>query len=532
MQALDPIWLPVAFALGLAARLVGLPPLVGFLAGGFVLHAMGLRTSELVEGLADIGVTLLLFTIGLKLRVHQLLRPEIWAGTTLQMGITSALFTGLFALLAVFGVARFAALDGLQWLLLGFAFAFSSTVFAVKVLEERGEAASRHGGTAIGMLIMQDVIAVVFIAASTGELPSPWALGLILLFVLRPLLYAILERAGHGELLILLGFLFALGLGYAGFEALGVKGDLGALAVGMLLAPHPKAKELAATLLGFKDLLLVGFFLSIGLRGLPDPSGLLVALVMVAFLPLKVAVYFGLLTRFRLRARTSLLASLALANYSEFGLIVAAISVKVGWLDPEWLVIAAIALSVSLVAAAPLNSRAHEIYEAWCGRIRRFESKQRVPGDEAPDIGDVEIAVFGMGRVGSSIYDVLRARFGNVVGGLDSDPDAVAAQCAVGRRVVLGDAMDADFWQTSENRLRGTGRSARLVVLALSEHEANLHAAQQIRHRAPDLLIAASARFDDEIGELEGAGVDVTCSVLSQAGTGFAELIAKRLEAA
>ncbi len=528
---LAPIWLPLVFALGLGARLVGLPPLVGFLIAGFALNALGFEASDQLDQLADLGVTLLLFTIGLKLRVQSLLSPEIWAGTTLQMGITLVFFASAFVGLAATGLSAFAGVGLTQALLIGFALSFSSTVFAVKVLDDRGEVDSRHGRTAIGMLIMQDVIAVVFLALSTGKLPSPWAIALVGLLLLRPVLYAILDRAGHGDLLILLGFLLAIGLGWSCFETLGVKGDLGALIIGMLLAPHPKAKELASTLLGFKDLLLVGFFLSIGLKGLPDLQGLWIALGLALLVPVKVLIYFLLLSRFRLRARTSVLVSLALANYSEFGLIVGSIAVVSGWLGAEWLVVIAIALSISLIAAAPLNTAAHRVYDRVSERARRFESAVCLPEDEPIDVGDAEVIVFGMGRVGASAYDVMRERYGEVVLGIDADADVIAHQAEQGRRALQGDAADADFWARVLGESGDAGPKVRTVLLALPEHRANRYAAEQIRRQDAHVHVASIARYDEEIEELQALGVRTPCNLYSEAGLGFAESICHEIDA-
>ena len=260
--------LPVglAFLLGFAARLVGLPPLVGFLIAGFALGALGMTSSEGLREIADLGVTLLLFTIGLKLKVRQLLSPAVWATASVHMLVTVVLASTLLWLLAATGLPLFAGIDLSVALLIGFALSFSSTVFAVKVLEEKGEMGSLHGRIAIGVLIMQDLFAVVFIAISAGKIPEIWALGLLLLIPARPLLLKLLERAGHGELMVLLGWLLPLGGAYL-FESVGVKADLGALLLGVLLAGHPKTDELAKALLSFKDLFLIGFFLTIGLTG-------------------------------------------------------------------------------------------------------------------------------------------------------------------------------------------------------------------------------------------------------------------------
>ncbi len=220
------------------------------------------------------------------------------------------------------------------------------------------------------------------------------------------------------KLLMLFGILMPAA-GYAGFEWIGLKGDLGALVFGMLVAAHPKAPELAGTLLGFKDLFLVGFFLNIGISGSPTVAAVGLALVLALIMPVKAVLFFGILTRFRLRARTSLLTSLSLANYSEFGLIVGSIGVAHGWLDKGWLVVLAIALSFTFILAAPANAMAHDLYSRWCDRLKRFESSQRLP-DEAPlDIDDATIAVIGLGGLGTAAYDEMRRRHGDVVVGID-----------------------------------------------------------------------------------------------------------------
>lgn len=207
----DVTWISLAFALGFVAKLIGLPPLIGFLAAGFTLNALGAASGTMLEKLADIGITLMLFTIGLKLHPMTLARPQVWAVTGLHTTITVVFFgAGIFGL-SLAGVSLFAELELGSSLVIAFALSFSSTVFVVKVLEERGEMASLHGGIAIGILIMQDILAVVFLTASSGKLPSPWALLLVGLFFVRPLLLRLLTLTGHGELLILYGFILALG---------------------------------------------------------------------------------------------------------------------------------------------------------------------------------------------------------------------------------------------------------------------------------------------------------------------------------
>ena len=109
-------------------------------------------------------------------------------------------------------------------------------------MEDHGEMRTRHGKLAIGILVMQDVVAVIFLVLATGKVPSPWAATLLLLIPLKPLIKRTIDKAGHGELIPLMGFFVAFGA-YELFELVKIKGDLGALLAGMYLASHSKASE-------------------------------------------------------------------------------------------------------------------------------------------------------------------------------------------------------------------------------------------------------------------------------------------------
>ena len=522
----DPLMLAVAFLFGFGFYRIGLPPLVGFLAAGFALGAMGAENTPLLTELADLGVTLLLFTIGLKLRVSSLLKPEIWGVATLHMLITVIVFSAILLGFGAIGLSLFAGLNLTTAVIVAFALSFSSTVFAVKIFESKGEMEAIHGRIAIGLLIVQDIFAVVFIAASDGKLPSLWALLLIGLIPLRPFFFKVLEKVGHGELLILMGWILPLA-GAALFESVGVKADLGALALGILLAGHRKTNELAKALFGFKDLFLIGFFLTIGLSGGLDWSMLGAALLLVALIvPIKTAMYFLLMTRQRLRARSATLASMGLSNFSEFGLIVGAIGVSHGWMDYVWLSVLAVALAISFLLAAPLNAASKRIYRRWHDPLQRFETTHRLPGDEVISAGGAQVVVFGMGRVGTGAYDDMRQRHGEVVIGIDFDEKTVQKHLEAGRKVILGDPTDHDFWAKTR---QGRGK-IQMVLLTLPEHTANMTAVAQLTEMKFAGSIAATAKFDDEVEELKKAGVHAVFNLYAEAGYGFAEHVCEAID--
>jgi len=523
---MNPLWILAAFLFGAVISRIGLPPLVGYLLAGFVLNSIGVTGGELLESIANAGVTLLLFTIGLKLKIKSLAKPEIWASTSIHMVVTVIIFGFMIRMLGFSGIPLFDQLTGQTSLLIAFALSFSSTVFAVKVIEGKNEMASRHAAAAIGILIMQDIIAVVFLAASTGKIPSVWAVPLLVsLFIARPVFGRLMEMCGHGELLMLFGILMTVA-GYNVFEFAGLKGDLGALAVGMLLATHPKAPELADRLLGFKDLFLIGFFLNIGISGSPTLTGFIIALLLALVMPFKTGLFFILLTRFRLRARTSLLASLSLSNYSEFGLIVGSIGVANGWISSEWLVVIAIALSLTFIMAAPLNSASHNIYARVSGRLKYFETPTRLPEDEPIDPSDAEIAILGMGGIGTSAYDELRRRYGDIVIGIDFNTEKVEEHQKKGRRVLFGDAGDSDFWK----RVEPSKSLVCLVMLALPDPRTSIFSIQQMKERGYRGQITASVRYEDEMQLLKDAGIDAVYNLYEEAGVGFADHVCEHMD--
>ncbi len=515
------IYLVITFGLGGLAMAVRLPPLVGFLAAGFVINALDVEEVPQLEVLADLGVTLLLFAIGLKLNVRILLRREVWLTTSAHMVISVALGGIAMWLAAVAGVAMLAGQSMQTIVLLAFALSFSSTVFVVKVLEERGESHALYGRVAIGILVMQDVIAVVFLTATSGHPPSPWALTLVGLWPLTRVLRTIWSRLGHGEMQSLFGIVMALVPGYALFSEVGLKGDLGALIVGALLASHPASSELARSLFHIKELLLVGFFVSIGLSGLPDLPTIGVALLMVGLLPVKAAWYVVLLTRMKLRYRTAILAGLSLMNYSEFGLIVVSVGVSAGLLGPAWLVEISIAVAMSFVVSALVNGRGHLMVEKIAARLPAQDERTLHPEERPGDAGDAEVVVIGMGRVGFAAYQRLTDHYGLRVVGVDYDGPRIERLAADGLRVIEGDATDLDFW----HQLRRSD-SARIAVLAMPRHGANVTALECLRESGFSGKAAAVARYDDEVQWAKDHGVDIAFNVYAGAGLELADQVA------
>jgi len=501
------LWLAGAFALGVLVKQFGLPPLVGFLAAGFAFGTFGAEPTPTLLELSDAGVLLLLFGVGLKLRFKNLVRFEVWGTAMLHL-----------AIMASVAGASLHFLGGLEWsvaLILGTALGFSSTVLAAKMLESRRELRAFHGRVAIGILIVQDIVAVALLAATGGHTPSPYALLILLLPLARPLLARVLDLVGHDELLVLFGAVLALVAGGWVFETLGIGSELGALLLGTLLSDHRRAQELSNAIWGLKEFLLIGFFLSIGLSGTPTSETLMFAGLATLLMPIKAMLFFWLLLRFGLRARSAFVAALSLASYSEFGLIVAANAAQTGLIDAQWLVFAALVVALSFAISAPLNRIAHSLFERFEPQLIRFESERKHPDDSPVSLGDADVVVVGMGRTGAGAFDYLLEQGWHVVG-VDSDPGKVERNIASGRRVVFGDLEDPDFCALVSTK----GISA--ILLAVPDLEAKLFACRQLRKRGFTGLLSATYLHAEEHHKIVAAGCDVTHNYFAEAGIGFA----------
>lgn len=522
---MDLLLIGSAFIAGLLATAVKLPPMVGFLIAGFVLNYAGYQSQESIALLADLGVTLLLFTIGLKLDVKSLLNKEIWLGSTLHNLLSTLVFIAGFTLLKYLGVGVLAEMGIEQMALLAFALSFSSTVFAIKTLHDKGEMNANYATLAIGILVMQDIFAVIFLTASTGKLPYWYAIVLLLLPLLRPVFYRIMDFVGHGEMLVLFGITAALVTGAGLFQLVGMKPDLGALVLGILLAGHNKSSELSKSLFNMKELFLICFFLNIGLSANLTWSGAALALVIMLLLPLKGLLYYWVINQFKFRARTSMMASLTLFNYSEFGLIVAGLAFQMGWMANDILVALALAVSLSFIIAAPLNRFGHAIYHHLSPHINDVDVNEINPKDQRISAGHAQVLILGMGRIGRGAYDELTERFGSICLGVEVREDTACRHREAGRNVIVGDATDSDFWE----RILDTA-NIKLVLLAMPHHQGNQFALEQLNNRHYTGKTAAIAEYHDQMDSLVELGVDAAFNIYSEAGLGFARHVCEKLE--
>ena len=512
------IYLLAVVVLGFAATLLRLPPLVGFLAAGFVLGASDLPNLDFVQTLGDLGVAVLLFTIGLKLDPRVLARREVAGTAAIALVLLTTLSAALVVPLLLVGL-WVDTVTPAGAVALCFALSFSSTVVVVKLLEDRDDAASLYGRIAIGVLVAQDIAAVAYMTFSSEEPPSPWALSLVALWPASGLFGKVLNRIDHREMRTLFGMSMALLPGYLLFDILGLDGDLGALIMGALLASHPAAKELSSALFTIKELLLVGFFLAIGMDGVPGAGAFVLAAALLLLLPVRALVYAVVVRLMRMRRRTSVMTGLAMTAYSEFALIVVSVAVRQKLLGGGWTAAVSLALALSFIASSIVNRRPAGLVRRMTGRIPHRPSSTLHPEERPLNLLGVRTVVFGIGRVGRATYNRLYADGETGVLGIDNDASKVETLAKQGYNILEADATDQEFW----DRLDAV--HATKAVLAMPEPGANVHVLEWLNRSSFEGRVIAVATFDDEAEAMRRAGVDAVINMYDGLGDALARAV-------
>lgn len=510
---IESIWLSFAFFLGLMARLVKLPPLIGYLLAGFMINlfssnlAITDNGASILEHVSHLGVLLLLFSIGLKLSVKSLVRPEVMGPGLAHFVVITLSYVAVFHF--IMDIAAYTAL------ILGIALSFSSTVLSAKFLESKNELQAFHGRVAIGILILQDIFALITLGFTTGVTPSPYALLLLFIPLMRPLIFKLIDLSGKDDLFIILGLYFSLVLGGHGFEALGLSSEIGALLLGILIAPHPKSTELSDSLWSIKEFFLVGFFLKIGLQGLPSVDDWIFAIGVNLFLWVKGILFFFLLILFKLKARSAFLTSLSLTAFSEFGLILSSLVLK------DWMIPLALTVSLSFLISAPLNALSHKIFDRFYKSLCRFERNIQHPDEQPIYLEGACTLILGLGRTGTAALRELQDNGINIIG-IDSNNDKVQKYKEEGLSAHYGDAEDPQFWEKLKLGPVHT------VLLCLSDFSAKIVSVRRLRKQGFTGQIVAHCMDNEEEKKLLEEGASYTYLTLIEAGKSLAQAVIKQ----
>lgn len=487
--------------------------LVGMLAGPSALGWV--KAHGEIDLLAQLGITILLFVVGLKLDLHLVrnLGP-----VALATGLGQLAFTVLFGYLLALGLG----IPHVTALYIAIALTFSSTIIIVKLLSDKREIDSLHGRISMGFLIVQDiavVIAMVLMSAygagaGEGEL-GMLALTLVLkmsvmLLTLVVLMRYVLPRLLHllarsSELLLVFAIAWGAALATVGDMA-GFSKEVGAFLAGFSLASTSYREAIGTRLASLRDFLLLFFFIDLGAKlelgalGSSIPEAAMLSLFVLIGNPLIVLAIMGYMGY---RKRTGFLAGLTVAQISEFSIVFAALGVTLGHIDIEAVGLITLVGLVTITASTYMILYSYPLYEFCKPWLSMFERRHpfreiAVEGSRKAE-KEADVIVFGMGRFGGRIARALHEK-GVAVLGIDFDPEVVRS----GRREIpfrYGDAEDPVLVETLPLA------AARWVVSTIPDLDLNLALVKSLRHHGYEGKIAMTAHSAADAGRLKRAGV-------------------------
>ncbi|KZE29090.1 cation:proton antiporter [Chelatococcus daeguensis] len=539
-------WLLLAAAaVGLLGAVLRQPVIVSFIAVGIAAAAFfdsSAETASQIRFLAELGVALLLFLVGLKLdwRLIKTLGP-----VALATGLGQVAFTAGIGFLI--GLAL--GLDWLTSLYVAVALTFSSTIIVVKLLSDKRELETLHGRIALGFLIVQDIVVVIAMvvlstigigAAQGGSglgdlamvLGSLFAVMVLLVLFVRYLADPLMSRlARTPELLVIASIGWAATAATIG-DTIGLGKELGGLAAGISIGSTPYRDMVSARLAALRDFLLLFFFLSIGATlelstlGEDFTRAIVFSLFVLVGNPLIVILIMAWMGY---RARTGFLAGLTVAQISEFSLIFITMGLSLGHVDQSAVGLVTLVGLVTIALSVYMITYSHELY-VWARPLLRpldLRDGREVAAENDEQRPAVDVIVFGLGRFGSQLLRRLDDA-GYSVLGVDLDPQAVRRLSHEGWQVRYGDVAEQEFW--SELPLV----QARWIVLSvpygailLTETDPHSGLITAIRSHRFAGRVAITARDDEEARRLkESGGIDLVLYPFDDAATAAAKQIA------
>lgn len=509
--------LGLAAVLGMAGMLLRQPLIVAFLAAGILAGPSGfslIQSHGQIELLAHIGISLLLFVVGLRLDLN-LIRTT--GPVALATGLGQVIFTSLFG----FFITLWMGFSVIGSLYVAVALTFSSTIIIVKLLSDKKEIDALHGRIAVGFLIVQDIVAILAMivltaiggGAGDGDATLSKILfiagkGLGFLVCVGLLMRYFLPRltkklAWSQELLVLFAIAWAVLLAAAG-EYLGFSKEVGAFLGGISLASTQYREAIAARLVSLRDFLLLFFFIDLGARlelnmvGPQISNALWLSLFVLVGNPLIVMAIMGIMGY---RRRTGFLAGLTVAQISEFSLILAALGLSLGHINMEAMSLVTLVGVITICMSTYMIMYSADLYRWLEKPMKIFERRHPYREQLATDgcaVPEVDFLLIGLGNYGSGLARHLKER-GKRIAGVDFNPQALDLWRTRDVPVIFGDVGDPEFldnlplhcssWVVSTVRERGLnttlihllqqrGYEGKVALTAIDEQEAQIYLAR------------------------------------------------------
>ncbi|MGY6559617.1 MAG: cation:proton antiporter [Nitritalea sp.] len=506
----------LAAILGSIGILLRQPLIVMFIALGVLVgpSVLGIVNSkESIHLLAEIGIAVLLFIVGLKLDLRIIRSVGKIATLT---GLGQVFFTSFIGYLL--GLAL--GFSNLHSFYIAVALTFSSTIIIVKLLSDKKEVDALHGQIAIGFLIVQDIVVILVmiilsalrqgeeqaLSSAVGQTLASGAGLLLITFVatryVLPRVTQVLARST--ELLTLFAVAWSVGLAAFG-TGIGFSGEVGAFLAGVSLASSDYREMISSRLISLRDFLLLFFFVNLGanldlsLIGGQVLPALIFSLFVLIGNPIIVLIIMGAMGY---RKRTAFLSGLTVAQISEFSLIFAGLGLAIGHITEEILGLITLISLITIALSTYLILYSHPIYEWLAPALRIFERKNPSRESEMTVTKGVlyDVIIIGVGRFGGKIASHLEKNSELSFLGVDFDPRLTRAWKAAGRNVFYGDLEDPEIIHHIPLL------KARVIISTIQDRVASQKFIQVLRNSDYSGAIYLSAQTDAERGLLANCG--------------------------
>lgn len=533
--------LGIASLLGAIGMFLRQPLIVAFLATGIIAGPSGLsliKSHSQIELFAHIGISLLLFVVGLRLDL-KLIRTT--GPVALATGLGQVIFTTVFGFLIILSMG-FSLVGSLY---IAVALTFSSTIIIVKLLSDKKEIDALHGRIAVGFLIVQDIVAILAMIILTalgdaGEagsatlpriaLTTVKGIGFLICIALlmRYVLPWLTRRlAWNQELLVLFSIAWAVFLGAVG-DYLGFSKEVGAFLGGVSLASTEYREAISARLVSVRDFLLLFFFIDLGIRlditmvGHQVPNAILLSLFVLVGNPIIVIAIMGFMGY---RRRTGFLAGLAVAQISEFSLILTALGLSLGHINMEAMGLVTLVGIITICMSTYMILYSGTLYRWLESPLRFFEKKH--PYREKISIDtcktpELDVLIIGLGRYGSGLAKHLLERKKRIAG-VDFDPQTLEAWRSRGIPVVFGDVGDPEFLDNLPLSCTSW------LVSTVREKDLNLTLLHLLRERRYEGKIALAAKDEEDAIIYSSKGVHVVLRPFSDASEEAADSLSEAM---
>ena len=506
--------LALGSVLAYVARKFKQPPLLAYILTGIILGPMVLNTinaSELIDIFSEFGIAFLLFTVGLELSLNEIKEVGKIAAMVgfAQVAITAA---AGFMIMQLLGFAL------MESIYVAIALTFSSTIIIVKLLSEDNELHSLHGKVALGILLAQDLVAImvlIFMAGLEGQLPvnmlvMTTMLKAVILFIVAYLFtkYAlrhIFDRIAHThELLFIASLSYCFVFAYITHE-LGLSLHIGTLIAGVSLATLKYNVDIVGKIRSLRDFFIVLFFVTLGMRLIVGPGTSMWAVAILTLFvllgnPLIVMVIMGIEGYSK---RTSMLTGMISAQISEFSLILIALGFALGHVGQDIVSLVTLVGIGTITASAYMINYNDEIYNKIGKYFRIFERKKLI--DKKISLPDEEMkghaVLFGYHRLGFDVEQRLRKlKVPTII--VDFNPEVIDSLLSQKKKCMYGDMGDIETLD------RVWLKNAKIVVSSVPSVQDNLvllHRMKEVKSKAVKVVIAEQIQ---EALELYDAGAD------------------------